>query len=162
MEGSKGTEVSEGRQGRPAPDLSAIPRKGIVVIACMDARLEPCRILGLEVGDAHVLRNAGGVVTDDEIRSIAISQHLMETQEIVLIHHTDCGMLKLDDDGFADHLEQLAGERPRWRAQGFRDLHEDIRVQADRIRTSPFILHRDRIRGLIYDVGTGPVEECSI
>jgi carbonic anhydrase len=141
---------------------SALPKKRVLVLACMDARLQPCRVLGLKAGDAHVLRNAGGVVTDDEIRSIAISQHLLGTREIVLIHHTDCGMLKFDDDGFADQLERLTGERPVWRAQAFRDLHEDLREQANRIKDSPFILHKDRVRAVVYDVATGRLEEVAI
>jgi carbonic anhydrase len=140
-------------------DLPAAPAKKLAVIACMDARLDPARILGLEEGDAHVIRNAGGVVTDDEIRSLAISQHLLGTEEIVLIHHTDCGMLTISDDEFADRLERETGERPHWRAHSFHDLDENVRDTIRLIQDSPFVPRTDRVRGFVYDVRTGELRE---
>ena len=141
------------------PDLPAAPAKKLAVIACMDARLDPARILGLEVGDAHVIRNAGGVVTDDEIRSLAISQHLLGTEEIVLIHHTDCGMLTISDEEFGDRLESETGERPHWRAHAFKDLDENVRDSIRLIRESPFVPHTERIRGFVYDVKSGELRQ---
>lgn len=116
-------------------------------------------VLGLSEGDAHVIRNAGGVVSDDAIRSLAISQNLLGTEEIVLIHHTDCGMLTFTDDEFAAKLEQETGERPDWRAAAFSDLEEDLRQGMDRIRSSPFIPRTDRVRGFVYEVETGRLRE---
>jgi carbonic anhydrase len=143
-------------------DLPMPPAKKVAVVACMDARVIPTRILGLEEGDAHVIRNAGGVVTDDEIRSLAISQHLLGTEEIILIHHTDCGMLTFTDEQFGDRLEQKTGERPAWSAECFEDLEEDVRKSADRLRSSPFIPHKDAIRGFVYDVESGLLREVSV
>ena len=131
------------------------------MVACMDARLDPARILGLEVGDAHVIRNAGGVITDDEIRSLAISQHLLGTEEIVLIHHTDCGMLKIDDEEFAQRMEDAAGERPHWRAHAFSDLEQNVRDSVRLIRESPFIPRTDRVRGFVYDVRSEELREVA-
>jgi carbonic anhydrase len=133
-------------------DLPAAPAKKLAVVACMDARLDPARILGLEVGDAHVIRNAGGVITDDEIRSLAISQHLLGTEEIVLIHHTDCGMLTIDDEEFAQRMEDAAGERPHWHAHAFSDLEQNVRDSVRLIRESPFIPRTENVRGFVYDV----------
>src|SRR5690348_4905340 len=118
-------------------DLPVPPAKKVAVIACMDARVIPTRILGLEEGDAHVIRNAGGVVTDDEIRSLAISQHLLGTEEIILMHHTQCGMLTFTDEQFRERLEDETGVRPGWSAECFEDLDENVRESADRIRSSP-------------------------
>src|SRR3989442_6089024 len=115
------------------------PAKKVAVVACMDARLIPTRVLGLEEGDAHVIRNAGGVVTDDEIRSLAISQHLLGTEEIILIHHTDCGMLTFTDDEFRFRLQEETGIRPEWAAEAFSDLDADVRQCIGRIKASPFI-----------------------
>jgi carbonic anhydrase len=137
------------------------PRRKVAVLACMDARLDPARALGLEEGDAHVIRNAGGVVSEDAIRSLAISQHLLGTEEIVLIHHTDCGMLTFDDDEFADRLESETGSRPEWRAHGFDDLEQDVRDGIERIRRSPFIPHTNSVRGFVYEVETGRLREVS-
>jgi carbonic anhydrase len=142
-------------------DLPLPPAKGIAIVACMDARLNPHAILGLELGDAHVIRNAGGVITDDEIRSLAISQHLLGTEEIMLIHHTDCGMLTFDDEQFAGKLEAEAGERPPWEARSFPDLDQDVRDSIRRIRESPFIPRKENVRGFVYDVKTGALREVT-
>lgn len=140
-------------------DLPLPPAKKVAVIACMDARLVPSRILGLEEGDAHVIRNAGGVVTDDEIRSLAISQRLLGTDEIVLVHHTDCGMLTFTDEEFAQQLEDETGVRPNWSAESFTDLDENVRESIARIKGSPFILRKDNLRGFVYEVETGRLRE---
>jgi len=145
------------RAGLPIP-----PRMRVAVLACMDARLDPARALGLQEGDAHVIRNAGGVVTDDQIRSLAISQHLLGTEEIMLVHHTDCGMLTFTDAAFADRLEADTGERPGWEARSFADLDESVRDSARRIRESRFVPRRDRIRGFVYDVESGGLREVAL
>ena len=137
------------------------PSKHIAVLACMDARINVYGVLGLEEGEAHVIRNAGGVVTDDEIRSLAISQRLLGTKEIVLIHHTDCGMLTFTDDEFSAALESDTGRAPGWAAESFTDLDEDVRTSIARIRTSPFIPHTDQVRGFVFDVGTGRLNEVA-
>jgi carbonic anhydrase len=139
-------------------DLSLPPAKKVAVVACMDARLIPTRVLGLEEGDAHVIRNAGGAVTDDEIRSLAISQHLLGTEEIILIHHTDCGMLTFTDDEFRFRLQEETGIRPEWAAEAFSDLDDDVRQCIGRIKASPFI-PRKNVRGFVYDVATGTLRE---
>jgi carbonic anhydrase len=140
-------------------DLPASPGRKLAVLACMDARLDPARILGLEEGDAHVIRNAGGVVSDDAIRSLAISQNLLGTEEIVLIHHTDCGMLTFTDDEFAAKLEEETGSRPEWTAHSFRDLDENVRESIERIRANPFVPRTDKVRGFVYEVETGRLRE---
>ena len=137
------------------------PAKHIAVLACMDARLNVYGVLGLEEGESHVIRNAGGVVTDDEIRSLAISQRLLGTREIVLIHHTDCGMLTFSDDEFAASLEADTGERPGWHARAFNDLDEDVRSSVRAIVASPFVPHTDSVRGFVFDVATGLLTEVS-
>ena len=142
--------------GLPLP-----PAKKIAVVACMDARLDPARVLGLEEGDAHVIRNAGGVVTDDEIRSLAISQRLLGTEEIVLIHHTDCGMLTFSDDEFRRSIQEETGIKPEWAPESFRDLDEDVRQSIARIKASPFIPRKDGIRGFVYEVETGRLREVT-
>jgi carbonic anhydrase len=139
-------------------DLALPPGRKVAVLACMDARLDPARVLGLEEGDAHVIRNAGGVLSDDAIRSLAISQNLLGTEEIILIHHTDCGMLTFTDDQLADKLEQETGERPEWRAHAFSDLDADVRESIERIQSSPFIPNKN-VRGFIYEVETGRLRE---
>jgi carbonic anhydrase len=141
------------------PDHAAAPRRKLAVLACMDARLDPARVLELEPGDAHVIRNAGGVVTDDALRSLAISQHLLGTEEIVLIHHTDCGMLTFTDEQFADRLEEETGSRPEWRAHTFSDLEQDVRDGIEQIRESPFVPRTDSVRGFVYEVETGRLRE---
>src|SRR3954462_2701882 len=142
-------------------DLALPPAKRVVVLACMDARLNPYGILGLQEGDAHVIRNAGGVVTDDEIRSIAISQRLLGTEEIILIHHTDCGMLTFTDDDFRRQIQDETGIKPEWAAEAFDDLETDVRQSIARIRSSPFIPHKDNVRGFVYDVATGRLDEVT-
>jgi carbonic anhydrase len=142
-------------------DLPLPPARKIAIVACMDARLNPYPILGLQLGDAHVIRNAGGVITDDEIRSLAISQHLLGTEEIMLIHHTDCGMLTFNDQEFAEKLEAETGQQPHWGARSFPDLDQDVRDSIQRIKDSPFIPRKDSVRGFVYDVGTGGLREVS-
>jgi carbonic anhydrase len=141
-------------------DLPLPPARKIAVLACMDARLNPYGLLGLKEGDAHVIRNAGGVVTDDEIRSLAISQRLLGTEEIVLIHHTDCGMLTFTDDEFKRSVQNDVGIKPEWAAEAFGDLDEDVRQSIARIEASPFIPHKN-VRGFVYDVHTGALREVS-
>ena len=135
------------------------PARALAVIACMDARLNVYAILGLAEGEAHVIRNAGGVVTDDEIRSLAISQRLLGTREIILIHHTDCGMLTFTDDDFKASIQADCGVKPPWAAEAFRDLDTDVRQSIARIKTSPFVPHTDAVRGFVFDVATGKLNE---
>jgi carbonic anhydrase len=135
------------------------PAKKIAVLACMDARLDPQALLGLQEGDAHVIRNAGGVVTDDEVRSLAISQRLLGTEEIVLIHHTDCGMLTFQDDAFRQSIQDETGIKPEWAAEAFADVDADVRQSIARIRSSPFIPRKESVRGFVYDVETGRLRE---
>jgi carbonic anhydrase len=142
-------------------DLPLPPAKQVAVVACMDARLDVSKLLGLEEGDAHVIRNAGGVVTDDEIRSLAISQRLLGTREIVLIHHTDCGMLTFKDDDFREQIERETGVRPEWAAEAFQDLDGDVRQNIARITASPFIPYKESVRGFVYDVTNGHLREVS-
>src|ERR1700704_1503129 len=140
-------------------DLPLPPARRVAVLACMDARLNPYGLLGLQEGDAHVIRNAGGVVTDDEIRSLAISQRLLATEEIILIHHTDCGMLTFTDDEFKRSVQDDTGIKPEWAAEAFTDLAEDVRQSIARIKASPFIPNKDSIRGFVYEVETGRLRE---
>jgi carbonic anhydrase len=140
-------------------DLPMPPAKKVAVIACMDARVNPFGVLGLHEGDAHVIRNAGGVITDDEIRSLAISQRLLGTEEIILIHHTDCGMLTFTDDDFKRAIQEDVGIKPGWAAESFTDIDEDVRQSIARINASPFIPHKESIRGFVYDVATGKLRE---
>jgi carbonic anhydrase len=140
-------------------DLPLPPAKKLVVLACMDARLNPYGALGLKEGDAHVIRNAGGVVTDDEIRSLAISQRLLGTEEIILVHHTDCGMLTFTDDQFKRQIQDEVGIKPAWSAEAFADLDEDVRQSIARIKASPFIPRKDSVRGFVYDVSNGRLRE---
>lgn len=140
-------------------DLPIPPAKGIAVVACMDARLDIFRMLGLELGDAHVIRNAGGVITDDEIRSLLISQRLLGTKEIVLIQHTGCGMLTFTDDEVAAQIEADTGVRPPFALESFPDLENNVRESIEKIRTSPFIPHRESVRGFVYEVETGRLRE---
>jgi carbonic anhydrase len=142
-------------------DLPLPPSRKVAIVACMDARLIPTRVLGLEEGDAHVIRNAGGVVTDDEIRSLAISQRLLGTEEIILIHHTDCGMLTFTDDEFRRSIQEDTGIKPEWAAEAFSDLDEDVRQSIARIKASPFIPRKDSVRGFVYEVETGKLREVS-
>ncbi|PPK63968.1 carbonic anhydrase [Actinokineospora auranticolor] len=137
------------------------PAKQVAVVACMDARINVYGVLGLNEGDAHVIRNAGGVVTEDEIRSLAISQRLLGTREVILIHHTDCGMLTFSDKDFRDGIRDETGVRPAWSAEAFDDLDVDVRQSIARIKASPFIPHTDQVRGFVFDVATGKLNEVA-
>ena len=146
------------------PEHAALPRppaRKLAVLACMDARIDPNKLLGLSDGDAHVIRNAGGVVSDDALRSLALSQHLMGTEEIALIHHTDCGLLNITDDEFAAKLEAETGARPEWRAHAFDDLEQNLRTSIAKLEQSPFVPHTDKITGYVYEVETGRLRELS-
>ncbi len=140
-------------------ELPMPPGTKVAVVACMDARVNVYGALGLKEGDAHVIRNAGGVITGDAIRSLAISQRLLGTEEIILIHHTDCGMLTFSDDDFKASIEQDTGIRPEWAPESFGDLEADVRQSVKRIEASPFIPHKDRIRGFVYEVESGRLRE---
>jgi carbonic anhydrase len=142
-------------------DLPLPPARDVAVVACMDARLDVHKILGLEEGDAHVIRNAGGVITDDEIRSLTISQRLLGTREIILIHHTDCGMLTFSDDELKAQIHEDVGLKPHFSMESFSDLEEDVRQSMARIQASPFISHKESVRGFIYEVETGRLREVS-
>ncbi len=142
-------------------DLPLPPAKKIAIVACMDARLNPYGLLGLAEGDAHVIRNAGGVITQDELRSLAISQRLLGTREIVLIHHTDCGMLTFTDDQFRVSIEAETGIKPTWAAEAFSDLDVDVRQNIARIHAETSIPAKDSVRGFVYDVHTGRLREVS-
>jgi carbonic anhydrase len=137
------------------------PSAHVAVVACMDARLNVYGALGLNEGEAHVIRNAGGVITDDQIRSLAISQRLLGTTEIILIHHTDCGMLTFTDDAFKRTIQDETGIKPPWSAEAFTVLDEDVRQSIARIKASPFIPHTDQIRGFVFDVASGKLNEVS-
>ena len=142
-------------------DLPLPPASGVAVVACMDARLDVHKILGLKEGDAHVIRNAGGVITDDEIRSLTISQRLLGTREIILIHHTDCGMLTFSDDELKAQIHEDVGMKPHFSMESFSDLEEDVRQSIARIQASPFISHKDSVRGFVYEVETGRLREIT-
>lgn len=137
------------------------PSRQLAIVACMDARMNVWGMLGLKDGEAHVIRNAGGVITDDEIRSLAISQRLLGTKEIILIHHTDCGMLTFTDDEFKASILADVGIKPEWAAESFGDLGLDMRQSIKRIKTSPFIPHTDQVRGFVFDVATGLLTEVT-
>ena len=144
------------KAGKPAH-----PARGLVVVACMDARLDTHNMLGIQEGDAHVIRNAGGVISDDAIRSLMISQRLLGTSEIALIHHSDCGMLMFKDDDVKDDIEADTGIRPAFALESFRDLERDVRQSMARIKASPFVPRKDMIRGFIYDCDTGQLNEVT-
>ncbi|ANQ73151.1 MULTISPECIES: beta-class carbonic anhydrase [unclassified Rhodococcus (in: high G+C Gram-positive bacteria)] len=135
------------------------PSKHVAVLACMDARIDVYRVLGIKEGESHVIRNAGGVVTDDEIRSLAISQRLLGTTEIILIHHTDCGMLTFTDDDFKRSIQDEIGIKPNWAAESFPDIDEDVRQSLKRIENSPFVTATTSLRGFVFDVATGKLNE---
>jgi carbonic anhydrase len=137
------------------------PARHVAVVACMDARLNVYGALGLHEGDAHVIRNAGGVITEDEIRSLAISQRLLGTEEIILIHHTDCGMLTFTDDDFRKSIQDETGIKPPWAAEAFADLDADVRQSIARIKASPFIPRKESVRGFVFDVATGRLTEVA-
>ncbi|MCX8554482.1 beta-class carbonic anhydrase [Mycobacterium sp. SMC-21] len=138
------------------------PSKHVAVVACMDARLDVYRILGVREGEAHVIRNAGGVITDDEIRSLAISQRLLGTREIILIHHTDCGMLTFTDDDFKKAIQDETGLKPAWAAEAFSDIAQDVRQSLRRIEANPFVTKHESLRGFIFDVATGKLNEVAV
>ncbi len=142
--------------GKPLP-----PAKKVAVVACMDARILPSYVLGLEVGDAHVIRNAGGVVSADTIRSLTISQRLLGTEEVILLHHTDCGMLTFSDDDFRRSIQDDTGIKPDWHSESMTDLEEDVRQSIARVKASPFIPNKGSVRGFVYDVETGELQEVT-
>src|SRR4028119_698163 len=142
-------------------DLPLPPARGVAVVACMDARLDVHKILGLGEGEAHVIRNAGGVITDDEIRSLTISQRLLGTREIILIHHTDCGMLTFSDEEVKGQIQEEVGMKPHFAFESFSDLEGDVRQSIARIQASPFIPHKESVRGFIYEVETGRLREVN-
>lgn len=142
-------------------DLPMPPAKQVAVVACMDARIDPYALLGLGEGDAHVIRNAGGAVTSDAHRSLVISQRLLGTREVILIHHTDCGMLTFSDDAFRAQLQEETGIRPEWSAESFSDIDADVKQSIRRIMTDPFLPHKDQVRGFVYDVKTGQLREVT-
>jgi carbonic anhydrase len=145
----------------PADHLDVAPARKLAVVTCMDSRLDVFGALGLQLGEAHVIRNGGGVVSDDVIRSLAISQRKLGTEEVILIQHTDCGMLKITDDGFRQELQDATGIAPPFAIESFRDLEANVRQSLERLRNSPFLAHRDHIRGFVYDVDTGALREVS-
>ena len=142
-----------------AGDLPKAPARRVAVVTCMDARIDAHRILGLGLGEAHVIRNAGGVASDDAIRSLAISQRALGTEEILVIQHTDCGMVGFDDEAFRAELEKETGERPEWAADGFPDPHSGVKESVERIRSSPFLPNRAAVRGFVYEVESGRLRE---
>jgi carbonic anhydrase len=148
--------------GLPAQHLQIEPRRRLVVVTCMDSRLDVFAALGLDEGEAHILRNAGGVITDDVIRSLAVSQRRLGTREVMLIHHTDCGMQSLTDDGFRAELQDATGVAPAFAIESFTDLDADVRQSILRVRRSPFLLHTDRVRGFVYDVDTHRLREVAV
>ena len=143
----------------PPKHLDVRPRRRLVVVTCMDSRVDVFAALGLRGGDAHILRNAGGVITDDVIRSLALSQRRLGTREVMLVHHTDCAMQSLTDDGFRAELQAATGLAPAFAIESFTDLEADVRQSMLRIRRSPFVLHRDVVRGFVYDVDTHRLDE---
>jgi carbonic anhydrase len=145
---------------RRHPDMTPRPSLGITIVACMDARLDLFALFGLSLGQVHMIRNAGGLVTDDTIRSLSISQRFLGTTEILLVHHTGCGLYGLDDESFARDLETETGTRPSWRAGGFEDAHEDVRRSIEIIRTDPFIPCKGSVRGFVFDVADGTLTEA--
>lgn len=156
LENNEAYATSFDKGGLPMP-----PGKQVAVVACMDARLDPAKVLGLEEGDAHVIRNAGGVVSDDAIRSLTISQRLLGTAEIVLIHHSDCGMLTFSDTDLKTAIEHETGIRPPFALEAFTDVDADVRQSIARIKASPFIPYKDQIRGFVYEVATGKLREVT-
>jgi len=139
--------------------LVAAPRCKLAVVACMDARLDPLAVLGLEIGDAHIMRNAGGVVTDDVIRSLCLSQRTLGTQEIILLHHTDCGLQNVDEAAFRSDLEAELGLRPAWALESFTDTYADVRQSIQRLKLSPFLVHKQHITGFVFDVADGRLNQ---
>jgi carbonic anhydrase len=145
--------------GFPGAELAKQPAKGVAVVCCMDTRLIPTRILGLDEGEAHVIRNAGGGIGAEELHALAISQHLLGTEEVIVIQHTDCGMMGFSDEEFAERLEKETGERPGWRVRTFSDLEQHLRDSLRAIKESPFIPHTDSVRGFVFEVESGRLRE---
>jgi len=146
----------------PVAHLDVRPRRRLAIVTCMDSRLDVFAALGLHHGEAHILRNAGGVITDDVIRSLAVSQRRLKTREVMLVHHTDCGMQSLTDDGFRAELQEASGVAPAFAIESFSDLDADVRQSLLRVRRSPFLLHRDLVRGFVYDVDTHVLREVHV
>ncbi len=146
----------------PGQHLDVRPRRRLAIVTCMDSRLDVFAALGLQEGEAHILRNAGGVITDDVIRSLAVSQRRLDTREVMLIHHDDCGLQALTDDGFRAELQQATGVAPAFAIESFTDLDADVRQSVRRVRRSPFLLHRDMVRGFVYDVDTHQLREIDV
>lgn len=140
-------------------DLQVAPKRRLAVVACMDSRMDIFQILGLGNGEAHIIRNAGGVITDDVIRSLCLSQRLLGTREVVLLHHTDCGLQKVDEAAFKAELEEELGVKPWWALESFDDPHRDVAQSMKRLQLTPFVPHRDQVRGFVYDVTTGSLDE---
>jgi carbonic anhydrase len=149
-------------EGRTDQHLDVEPQRHLAIVTCMDSRLDVFAALGLGNGEAHVLRNAGGVITDDVIRSLAISQRKLGTREVMLIHHTDCGMQKITDDGFRAELQEATGTAPSFAIESFADIDADVRQSILRVRRCPFLLHRDAVRGFVYDVDTHQLREVEV
>ena len=139
--------------------LNLTPKRHLAIVACMDSRMDIFQMLGLAHGDAHIIRNAGGVVTDDVVRSLVVSQRLLDTQEIVLIHHTNCGLQDISEDIFKREIEEECGIKPGWAIEAFADPYEDVRQAMARLTHSPFVIYKDNIRGFVYDVETGELHE---
>lgn len=139
--------------------LGVQPTRNLALVTCMDSRIDAFQVLGLEDGEAHIIRNAGGVVTDDVIRSLCLSQRFLGTREIILMHHTDCGLHNLDEPAFRAELEEQTGVKPWWSLEAFTDPYDDIRQSLVRIAMTPFILHKDQVRGFVYDVSDGLMKE---
>jgi len=139
--------------------LALAPKRHLAIVACMDSRMDIFQMLGLAHGDAHIIRNAGGVVTDDVIRSLVVSQRLLNTQEVILIHHTNCGLQTISDDGFKKQIEDDCGIRPSWAIEAFTDPYDSVRQSMNRLGHSPFVIFKDNIRGFVYDVETGQLLE---
>jgi carbonic anhydrase len=144
-----------------APGLDPRPRRRVAVLTCMDARIDPHRMLGLAEGDAHVIRNAGGVANDDAIRSLVVSQRKLGTREVIVILHTDCGMRTFAEDAFAEELEAETGVRPTWQTTSFNEIEADVRRAVSRVRATPYLPHRDAVRGFVYEVETGRLREVA-
>ncbi|MGH3870825.1 MAG: beta-class carbonic anhydrase [Pseudonocardiaceae bacterium] len=152
--GRNASRSSTGLGGLPSP-----PRLRVAVVACMDARIDPVELLGLQPGEAHVIRNAGGVVTDDVVRSLAVSQRKLGTTEVMLLHHTQCGMVTFTDEDFWCELQEATGLRPTWAVETFRDAEADVRQSVQRVRRSPFLTATTAVRGFVVDVETGDLAE---
>jgi carbonic anhydrase len=146
-------------EGFPDKGLALAPRRHLAIVACMDSRMDIFQMLGLAHGDAHIIRNAGGVVTDDVIRSLVVSQRLLDTREIILIHHTNCGLQSVTEDGMKSDIEHDTGIRPWWAIEAFKDPYVNVRQSMSRLHTSPFVKFKDNIRGFVYDVETGALHE---